>query len=569
MHKLRVLLVDDYPTFAWDDYRRTFYLPEELEEWFEVIWIQDATEARWLLEAFEILSIRAPAKLLEEGGFPPEMLIFDYALTNSPPLRRPDSDTTYRVPAINKLAKSAALKLPTSRPQDLAVPPETGAPRGADRTGCYIGGEFARVFSAHPCGAVPTTAHPKSATDNTDAAFYQWLNDHFFMNLFEFKSRTKPHWKDLLVVAAKALQERIVQLAASGIIRVDLRALKALAAESSVTRNQAVTIRSRFGRRDLPVTGVFIDHLYPGSEKEQEFPPAAREWACRVLENLFAGRGQDAFFAAKSLAEQYMDAYRSDEKDDRYYLSELLAKASRTPSHDEDIEEICARLGLDANTMRNLPEALPPQACMPNWKTASPNDEVARWVALMLAVGVEQQCRKAFGPLTSAGASRPARTENYLTRARAAGIPAERRKKKRRGRSDELGDRRPAEMEDILEALDPLPKDLFTFRQKRKSKAGPVTETTFLTNPLKHLGRADKSWGTLGLNLTDVLADQPFDCDGCDLAIGKDEPPPDHKKNWRHCHHGIRKGEGFLLQIYADELGFPEEKWPVWLKNAP
>jgi hypothetical protein len=568
--KIRILLVDDNPEFTRDELNDRLFLSRSLEPHFELIWIEEATEARWLLDAFEILSIRAPGKLLE-AGFPPEMLIFDYALTHSPPRPRSASEDTYRIDRrikhIQALARDARIMLPFAGPRNVPVPPGTGAARGEDRTGCYIGGALARVFSAHPCGMVPTTAHVDTA--DTDAAFYQWLNEHFFMDLFKHKFRTKPTWKILLPLAAESLQERIVQLAASGIIRVQLQTLQEMAAEAPDTAKLAVVLHSRFGRRALPVEGLFIKYLYPGDPpQEKEFAGAARKWACRVLAGLFSGRGQDQFNVAKHLTQQYWAAYLSDTKRDRYDLSELMARRKRTPNQEAEIDEICTRLGLNADTVRKLQAgaSIPPEVSMLNWKAAVPNDEVARWVALMLAVRMEQDSHGAAPYEEHEGNYGHSRVEKYLEKNR---VPELRKATIKKKVVDDLLER-PAKLEDILAALDPLPQHLFTFYQKRKSKKGLTKETTYLTNPLKHLGRTDKSWGNLGLNLADVLADRPFDCDGCQQAIHQDEAPPEHEgTEWRYFHHGIRKGEGLLLQIYADEIGFPEAKWPVWLRNAP
>jgi len=56
-----------------------------------------------------------------------------------------------------------------------------------------LGGELARAFGAHPLWRRSTTAHV--STENTDAAFYEWLNATYFMRLFEDKSDRNQHRK--------------------------------------------------------------------------------------------------------------------------------------------------------------------------------------------------------------------------------------------------------------------------------------------------------------------------------------------------------------------------------------
>jgi hypothetical protein len=67
--------------------------------------------------------------------------------------------------------------------------------------------------------------------------------------------------------------------------------------------------------------------------------------------------------------------------------------------------------------------------------------------------------------------------------------------------------------------------------------------------------------------LADVLGGRAYSCKWCDRTLGIPEPTvEEHPKD--EFSHGLRVGEGLLLKAYADELGFPETRWPAWLRNA-
>lgn len=89
------------------------------------------------------------------------------------------------------------------------------------------------------------------------------------------------------------------------------------------------------------------------------------------------------------------------------------------------------------------------------------------------------------------------------------------------------------------------------FRLVNSQRCGEPDEQDVII-PLKRLGGNDddakdpneSQWGSLGLNLRDVLN-----------ATGGE--------------HGIRRGEGQILQIYAHHIAYDRQNWPEWLINAP
>lgn len=596
MERLRILLVDDFPEFTWDKHWGVPRLPLELSEHFELIWVQNALEARWLLEAVQALSFAAPYELLKLG-LPTELLIFDYALTQHGELKRSQTDVTYLIPRVARVLEQCGIELPALSPEDLSDPPSTGAARGKDSTGCYVGGAFARSFAAHPCGAVPTTAHVD--TSESDAAFYEWLNSQCFMDqstdkdLFKHKTRTTPTWDDLLPPAVRCLRERIARLSAAGIIRVQLTALLKLAEQPDGTENGTLIVYSRFGRRELPVKGLFVDSFVNSKGEGSVYNTVAAEWARRMLEGLFKGRGVEEFSEAKDLSERYWNAATSEEAVfERDQLSTIAGMTKRNDAYEIRMEELCEKIGISSTAARTSPEKVRitnHRYVWLNWKHASRSDAVARWAALLLTVRAETAF---YGPsgveyqmlerILTADEKETGEIEREQLESRVGEAQAQQLIENlgleivdydgKQLIQVELRLSQGADASDVLSALDPLPESLFLTKHKGRTSDGQrIPDWTFVTNPLKRLGHPGNGWGPLGLSLSDVLKDRPFNCELCRIAIENSNSPPagEHKdKAGKKFSHGLRRGEGSLLRMFADELGFEEPKWPAWLRHA-
>jgi hypothetical protein len=590
MSRIRVLLVDDKPAFCMDiGHESEPHLPNKYTKHFELTWIQNAQEARWAMETFELISQQHPERL-SAIGWPPEIVVFDYALTGGGRERREDSDPTNICSRLGRIVADARLDYGFGRPSDIDPPPQT-EPMDRDRTGCYVGGALARTFSLHPCGAVPTTA--KVDTRSTDADFYQWLNSRYFYGLFKEKERGSPQWEDLLIAGVRAVRERIVELVRTDVIRVAPANLFELRRDAAAMRERDVVFFSRYGRREVPVAGLFVDFLAPdGNEDQEGFSSVASAWADKLLEALFRGHGHEQFQVAKALAAKYWHASLSEASMERYELSQLAVQQNRTEHEETQMTRLCEKMGLNAEDVRADPANVPVNKVaypLGLWRKVANNDAVARWSALMLAVRAEQHHRLA----TEAGF--------FLWSVMAEGgdeIDGVRRTwlEDRLGGKEELdrlleeakirlesyvdGDEevfevpvgQAARIDDIFTALDPLPDYVLTYLQKGLLRDGTRgKDTTVLSNPLKRLGGDGRGWGPLGLSLSDLLQNQEFDCPLCGEALRRGVLPPsgDHKDptTGRRYSHGLRRGEGPLLRMYADEIGFPASKWPAWLST--
>jgi len=544
MDKIRILLVDDKPTFASPSAAGVPTLRRKWAKHFELFWLQNAQEARFLLDTFSTLSSRRPDAAFR-ASLPPEILVFDYALTQKPEQDRAAHDPTDIVERLREVMAQCNLYVRRTMPP----PPSTGADIGQDRTGCYVGGELARVFGAHPCGAVPTTA--RVDTSDSDAAFYEWLNQEYFMDLFKAKHRGEVTWDVLIPIGVQSLRERMIQLALSGLLRMSPSALQSLLDAPQQMRNGSLTMHSRYGRRVLPIAGLFVDVLPPVKPNDAEFAEEAETWAGQMLNALFGGCGRNEFAEARALAARYYAAYVNEASKARYKLSELAALMERDAEEEATLETLCTAFGLDLAKVRSSPDTVKdmPPPTLPSLHTEASSPEVARWAVLMLAVRAEQHGRQAEGGQLE---------------------------------EEDLPVRCYATLDDIWQMLEPLPESLLTFMQQKKGqqKKGSSSpprrgkETSIVTNQLKRLGsHGDHSrWGPLGLNLRDVLENRPFDCALCRAAIeaGQESPAGEHvDSRGQRYSHGLRTGEGALLRAYADEIGYPDSEWPTWLTDAP
>src|ERR1051326_2524259 len=120
--RIKILLVDDFPEFCWDSVSCRPFLPKELEELFELAWIQNAAEARWVLESFEAFIAHASQPLVE-AGLPPEILIFDYALSQGGTYARKRQDLTYPIPRMKRLLTRNKIAPITETPEESNPPP--------------------------------------------------------------------------------------------------------------------------------------------------------------------------------------------------------------------------------------------------------------------------------------------------------------------------------------------------------------------------------------------------------------------------------------------------------------
>ena len=578
--KLTILLVDDAPTYLKDG--KKLRLPRPLKPLFDIVWIQTVREARWFIEAVEAI-LSADTRLLETVGLPPDVIIFDYALTQPNGEMRPDDSNSVES-RLRPCLEKYRIEVAHSSPDELETPPVASLP-GYDRHGLYVGGALARLFAMHPCGALPTTAKVKEINiAQEDAAFQEWLNASFFQGAFAAKERGNPTIESLLSEALPLFRSRCVQLVRSGAVRLRLESLQKLA-QGIRNSVEPVTATSRFGRFELPLRSLFADGSVCADTPDPfKTSDAAKEWAEDLLKASFDSTSASDFSEARDVAQEYWSAWVSEEAELRDQLSTIASDHEN--STDESFEELCESVGVSPEVVKNDPKKARVRKegfVKPVWKEACATDSVARWVALFLTVRAEKYYRhSAIRPLLTKEEQDLGEVEldDLTKRADVEGVDIseelgsfDRRRPHREGTVLRLPPLGRASPDTVYSLLDPLPKQLLLYTHRGTTRAsGRPRKATTILQALKRMGGASDGWGRLGLSITDVLAGRHFDCAACKRALkteSKQPPAGEHKTKSGRTHHGVRRGEGRILRLYAEQIDFPEPLWPEWLANAP
>ncbi|NKB90622.1 MAG: hypothetical protein GKS06_20640 [Acidobacteria bacterium] len=553
MSNLRVLLIDDNPSglIAKDGQPE---LRPELRDLIDVHWVQNPVHGRWLLDAYSTLATHASGSLLSLG-LPPHILVFDYSLgeqfSKKRVQRQIDSasenvmsvfrnvqgcldSTGLDFPKFVQSVKQARKKLALEGySRDLFT---YGATHG-DHIGMLLGTSFARAFSGYPCGVVPTTAIV--TTEGTEIGFYEWLNERYYHHRFAAKSRF-PTWEKFLAVGLDSLRHRLLELSAAGQLAVTVRDLHALRVDpaDAWNRDLALRFRSPLGVEELRVRALFLDLKDDETAVEAAaisasassgFETVAAEWASEILKlTLLAGESE--FFEARELADSYFETQESRRSLDRYELSRLAATAKNgalAPAESERLAELCQEIEIDPEAARAHPAGVQietPGWVVPKLKAQASSDLVARLAVLLLMLKLEASYRVPVGD--------PFDPER-----------------------EEMRDR--VTQDDVFMALDPMPEDLLTFKDKQQGHGT-------LRNSLKRLGMGGPNgWGHLSLSINDVLVNKrAFDCGECQRAYQTSETPCQERASHAGA-HGLRPEELRPLRAYAVELGL--DPLPAWL----
>ncbi|MBN2642794.1 MAG: hypothetical protein JXR78_14165 [Victivallales bacterium] len=539
--KMNILLVDDRGHIDLGDGRFPS-MRGVLEKHFNIIWLSNAYEGRWLLDAVDELHSFAALKLLDVG-IPPEIMIFDYALSQSrdKSYDRKD-DPTCIFAYLSNLMQQTSPDIPL-RSKDYEIIPDTGSEQGKDRMGCYIGVELSRLFSNYPCGAIPTTAHID--VRGTDAAFYEWLNERYLNYAFAEKNNASPMWGPLVKSGVEQCRNRMVQLTRSGLLVPSLAQLQylienpinSLGEQEDGVFQGTIDFRSYYGKRAILISSLFFEKLYESGKLEsysdgtaevsvESFEKSAKEWAGLMLDALFKTKhGFNEYQEASDLADLYFTAFISDQHDDRYWLAENILLSSNLQENEsindklkayslnlkrikniknktfqKTFESVCVKLNIDSDTKDVLKFINQSQfyTLPPLYRAVKNKPVVIRWAILMLMV----------------------KTVHYNQQNGAGTI---------------------LNLTEVCEMIDPLPEHFLTF--KRHYDKGPAN----IQNSLKNLGDGLEGWHSWGLSINDVL---------------------ESKFNLGNGNHGLFPHELFFLRSYANDLGFYEGCWPGWLRQG-
>lgn len=264
----------------------------DLASCFDLRWIATAAEGREYRDLSHAAAMSDAFRLGSEGWIP-EIICFDYALTKDTRIvadRLPEA-------RYQQLSPLPALRALTGITKKGTPAPHTGTGVDDDNLGCYVGGLTFSLFSDHPCAPVALTRKGAEKTRNTEAGFFEWMLELDTHAAFAQKGRASFSWLELLREGAGVLRRRIEVLSGAGIIDVSVDDLCTLAATGQSTR---LEICSRYGRRNLPVSGLFLD----GADRKQWAGALAQTLLATPPEQLATDLG-----AARILAERVWNKY--------------------------------------------------------------------------------------------------------------------------------------------------------------------------------------------------------------------------------------------------------------------
>jgi len=333
--KLKILLIDDEPhslrkpgttapslEIGFNDENKDF--PQHLVgEYFQLCWLQSPRDVREFRSLTGELIREHGYTALSADGFVPEIVLFDYKLSNGMKnfidLEREYADemesymtliptyrlsrrlgrTTHRFPdweqlkgELEEAVRAAEAQFPAKATADIlqiakGMVKWDEAERldepeiffdDKDDMGCYAGGLITLQFKDHPCIGIPITSKEGLTDVSHDALYFEWLLSEDFDHQFGKKYGKSPFWDEIIPVAVHMLRERIKSLVKTGRVITDYVQLTRL----SAGQNDAgvFSFISTYGVRHLPLDGLFID--IPEAKRAQE----VTDWAKALLESL-------------------------------------------------------------------------------------------------------------------------------------------------------------------------------------------------------------------------------------------------------------------------------------------
>jgi hypothetical protein len=564
----------------------------ELSEYFEVRVLRSAKEAR-LYRDLCIAVSSADAWALGDRGWVPDIVVFDYALTHKDDYWPTwASSIASPLPALEQLAAKNGIRpldggghaLAGHAPAALLLgdldaagagafisQPNTRFSIGDDNFGCFAGALILLSFADHPCAAVPVTKKSPDKIMQSEASVLEWLLDGDFSGAFNDKPKAFG-WSEVVPPGVMRLREKFKQLSACNIIRPSITDLLDLEAK----KNPAVLrFTSRYGRRALPVAGLFID--IPEAAREAAVGGAAAaegwhggglltraeyaaEWARDILTAIFrrgfdlqsdVPSGLEDLRSGLELKERLWAAYLSPQSERRYRLSELAARAAPktgasrpgrnaaraaarpqalSEAEEAELESLRAEFKVSNSS---ISEEYQKQKCVDfrDFKQ-SYNDRARRWAVLLLIIQLEQLRRVAHA--------------EWSTRCADAGIP--------QAFADKAGTER-LTPNDVYLALFPIPayKVVTPLHDDPSEYGANLRRLGGDPNRPASLHNDSENWGNLALKIDHVIGKQP--------KPWREEAGTD-PSTWSY---GLLPGEAFILQCYADDLDVRDL---YWLKSA-
>ncbi len=308
---------------------------KEFHKYFKLQWLQSPLDVKEFNTLSTEIETRLTPKTLGNFGYVPDIVCSDYALTDKMDFSYYDTPNDNNILSLinpNYILTSffqKILKEEKKLHRDLSGQSqnyEVEYSPNKDNMGCYAGGITAFRFRNHPCSIIPTTFKTKEKVQGKDAGYFEWLLEDEFDSAYDWQDRgTDKAWHNIIKHGVYQLRKRIEKQTLSQQISPDILAVLNLAADGGANnKERAIVFHSAYGRKEMPLDGLFIDELPENRTK------AIKAWCQGLLNTLLKQKnyslsGSDnllmsAFSMSKKLWEEYKN---TKQVIDRLKLSEL------------------------------------------------------------------------------------------------------------------------------------------------------------------------------------------------------------------------------------------------------
>lgn len=368
------------------------YNVDSVKDNFELGWLQSPRDVVEFRTLSDMLIRQNGSQVLIEKGFVPEIILFDYRLSEGlnkyididedeykkviptykmslelgkKPHRFFDWDNeneysekkqelksqypNFTAEQISSLAK-VQVKKQIQDKNKANEPSSFSNPK--DDMGCYAGGIIALHFKDHPCVGTPITSKEGETDISNDALYFEWLLEKDFDNQFGKKYGRKPYWDVVIPHAVKLLQDRINSLVIKNKITLNLTQLLNYAGKDIPTeQNKRVfTFQSVYGMRHLPLDGLFID--VEEANRNESIKNFAKVCLDLHLKNANDGLTKDVLEAAIKFCAALLEQYDNKEGKflERIRFSQLKQKADNstiTTKQQTELDGFYTKLGMN------------------------------------------------------------------------------------------------------------------------------------------------------------------------------------------------------------------------------
>ncbi len=215
-----------------------------------------------------------------------------------------------------------------------------------DELGLFAGVQITRMFRNHSCVGIPATIVKKDIeTLHVYSKFFEWINEYDLGSMFSRADRDRKDWDTLISAAMDQLRQRILVLARSKKVFLNLSQLRDYA-RGNYSENSSLSVKSNYGTREYPLEALFID-CDQGDQKAtiQEY-----------FEKLTKELKTSEYFEAGGIAHRLVKAYQSKNLiRNRLKLSELIIKYcnDEIPDSNAELQSLLKQFGVSQSQLES------------------------------------------------------------------------------------------------------------------------------------------------------------------------------------------------------------------------